>query len=427
MYLRRLRTLMDEQLGSAVGPLESRIAAWWAPIAPHKPAVNTSGITGWLPTRRNQLFNTYSAANSVLTGDQIPPAQSPTVTVSFGQVDFNPASGNQKEEFVEIVNANATAVDLSGWTVAGGIDHTFKGGTVIPPTSSLYLANNAPAFRARALSPKGGENRLVVGNFDGSLSARGETFTLTDKTGRLVATGTFPPTPTPAQQALRVTEIMFAPPAGGSYAAGEYEYIELMNIGATPLNLSGATFTEGIDFTFGAITIPAGGRIVLVKNPVAFAERYGSGIVPAGTFAGALDNSGERLRILDAVGEEVLDFRYEASWFPLASGGGSSLVFVDPTGDWRGWGTQKNWRASSGILGSPADPDSLPAAAETLGATGSTLHFKGSAGRSYRIQHSVDLSAWTDDGFVVAAPDGTFDHTDATPDPARRFYRAITH
>ncbi len=428
MYLRRLRTLMDEQLGTAPGALEARVAAWWAPIAPHKAGVNTNGITNWLPTRRTQLFTTYSAPNSVIGTDEIPPAQAADVALSFGGIDFNPASGNQDEEFVEIVNANDTAVDISRWVVDGGIRHTFKGGTVIPANESLILANKSPAFRARTVSPKGGENRLVVGNFDGSLSARGENFTLSDPTGRLVATGTFAPAPTPAQQWLRVTEIMFDPPAGGSFAAGEYEFIELMNAGTAPLDLTGAFFDEGIDFAFATTTVvPAGGRIVLVKNPAAFAERHGAGVTPAGTYTGSLDNSGERLRVIDGVGEEVLDFRYEATWFPLAAGGGSSLVLVDPAGDWTTWPVHESWRTSSAAGGSPGAADPLPAAAAPVGVSGGTVQFTGQPGRTYRIQLSDDLAAWTDAGFVDAGPDGTFGWTDADPPADRRYYRAVSH
>ncbi|MBN2019972.1 MAG: hypothetical protein JW749_07095, partial [Sedimentisphaerales bacterium] len=62
-------------------------------------------------------------------------------------------------------------------------------------------------------------------------------------------------------------------------------------------------FTNGIDFTFpetpDEVTIPAGGRIVVVKNPAAFIWRYPS--VPTsiiyGPYTGWLANEGEQLEL----------------------------------------------------------------------------------------------------------------------------------
>ena len=57
------------------------------------------------------------------------------------------------------------------------------------------------------------------------------------------------PTPT-----LAITELMYhpaAPPPGGTqYDADEFEYIELANLGSTPIDLTGVRFVQGIQFTF---------------------------------------------------------------------------------------------------------------------------------------------------------------------------------
>jgi hypothetical protein len=61
----------------------------------------------------------------------------------------------------------------------------------------------------------------------------------------------------------------------------KYEYLELTHTGETTLDLTGATFTHGLTFTFDPASpitsLAAGARLVLVKNPAAFAERYGAG------------------------------------------------------------------------------------------------------------------------------------------------------
>jgi len=107
-----------------------------------------------------------------------------------------------------------------------------------------------------------------------------------------------------------ISEIMYNPdwPAGGSYVNDAYEYIELHNISAEPVTLYSTDigqpwkFTDGIEFTFPAeppVTIPAGGYLLVVKNPQAFAWRYPA--VPAdkvlGPYSGRLSNSGERVEI----------------------------------------------------------------------------------------------------------------------------------
>src|SRR6185369_15082701 len=68
---------------------------------------------------------------------------------------------------------------------------------------------------------------------------------------------------------------------------------------------------------------------LLVRNPAAFAARYGDGFNIAGSYAGNLDNSGERVRLVDASGEEILDFNYNNRWYQITDGLGFSLVIVN--------------------------------------------------------------------------------------------------
>src|SRR5204862_1942719 len=46
---------------------------------------------------------------------------------------------------------------------------------------------------------------------------------------------------------LRITEIMY-----NAVSGSDFDYVELRNVGATPLALGGMRFVEGIDFTFQA-------------------------------------------------------------------------------------------------------------------------------------------------------------------------------
>ena len=41
------------------------------------------------------------------------------------------------------------AIEISGWQLGGGVDFTFKPGTIIPSNSVLYVSPDVKAFRAR--------------------------------------------------------------------------------------------------------------------------------------------------------------------------------------------------------------------------------------------------------------------------------------
>ena len=71
-----------------------------------------------------------------------------------------------------------------------------------------------------------------------------------------------------------------------------------------------------------------------------------------GEFVGALDNAGENLRIDDAVGEKILDFEYNNSWYPITDGPGASLVIVNENAPWDTWGMKSSWRPSAIDFGS---------------------------------------------------------------------------
>ena len=101
-----------------------------------------------------------------------------------------------------------------------------------------------------------------------------------------------------------------------------------------------------------------GESIVVGHNLDAFASRYGTGPRVAGEYSGSLANTGERLTLTGPLGEPILDFSYDPSWFPITAGSGFSLVAVDPTNTPpSAWGVASSWRASSELGGSPGTSD----------------------------------------------------------------------
>jgi len=367
IYLRRLRTLMDELLQPAYIPFAERILETHAKeiITPASPPLsnNLYSINNYLTKRRTELFQNYP--------DLIPAPQPANPAISITAVEVTPASGNPEEEYIQISTTENTEIDLSGWHLEGGVNFTFPPGTVIERNGNLYISPASLAFRNRTLSPKGGEQRHVIGPYSGHLTARGETITLKNPSGGVVDTWTIPANPTIGQQTLRISEIMYAPtdPTAAELAVNPYfrntdfEFIELVNTGTEVLDMGGAKFVNGILFTFPSdYSIPPGGYAVVAANTNAFPLRYGSSVPLAGQFTEVLSNSGETLILHDSEGEKVLDFSYNNTWYPITDGHGFSLVIRDATADWTTWGKAASWRGSSDRNGSPGQADPTPPA-----------------------------------------------------------------
>lgn len=384
MLLRRIRTLTDRYLATPY--FQNRIEELYPQLAADVQldrvrwgaSAHFPGQTYTLRQALDRIKKEYltprlpflTGATIVGIGSNMPRSQPTNVVITITSWDNTPVSGNQDEEYVRLTNPNGFAVDISGWKVDGGIEHTFKPGTVIPANDAIYLSPNVVAFRSRAAAPRGGQALFVQGNYSGHLSAWGETLTLTDDQGRFVSSSSLVGTPSLAQQYLRITEIMYnpVPLPGNTNDAQQYEYIELKNTSPNlPLDLSGVRLTNGVQFSFAgsAVASLAPGQIVLiVRNQEAFMARYGGAGVPpagiAGQYTGALDNAGETLRLEDGVGEKILEFAYNNRWYPITDGLGFDLVVRDESAPWDSWGEKESWRASGYLNGSPGGADPAP-------------------------------------------------------------------
>ena len=336
-----------------------------------------SSVPPFLPGRRAFLYNDPSrppsSPNNLSGTEPLPAAQPAAPPITIPSVNYDPGIGDQ--EYLVVRNNSATdAVDISEWTLSGGVTFTFPGGTVIPPgggvtqhMGDLFVTRSPRDFRQRTVSPKGGEYCFIAGPYEGRLSARGETVELRDATNTLIASNTWAPAPTATQSSLRVSEIHFNPlnpsPAelasNPSWTAGDFEFIELQNIGATPLDLSGARFDDAVTFTFPATApVAPGERILVVANLAAFSVRYSTaGLSIAGEWVGNLENNGEKLKIYDSRGEEILEFSY-GDWYSPTDGDGYSLVFLNAAGTpYTDWGVRTNWSISGSIGGTPGVSD----------------------------------------------------------------------
>lgn len=299
----------------------------------------------------------------------IPGAQPRGLQLQIGQIEFNPASGRQSEEFVQIVNPHPIAVDVSGWTVEGAIEHTFKPGTVIPSMTRgvpLHLSPQVVAFRARASAPTANSEVFVQGDYRGQLSARGETITIRDADGRIAAEATYSGAPSPAQRFLRISELHYHPagPSAAESVAGftdpnDFEFIEIKNIGPVAIDISGVRFEDGISLVIPAGTVLAAGELaVVVSHANAFTARYGPVATVLGQYTGRLSNEGEGIQLQDATGENILKFTYNDRWYPATAGGGYAMVILDEGAEWSHWNVAAGWGIGESKNGSPGMPNS---------------------------------------------------------------------
>ncbi|MEX2186066.1 MAG: lamin tail domain-containing protein [Pirellulales bacterium] len=259
-------------------------------------------------------------------------------------------------------NVAAPLLSQQGGTVAAGYPLTLSasGGT------ALYtLDGSDPRLLGGAISPDAvayagaisiDRNTRVLARVR---TAAGEWSALEDAT---IFLDTLP--------ALRVTEIMYHPadPTGPTaHMNDDYEFIELQNVGSTPLDLSDFRFTGGVAFDFAAgtvATLSPGERVLVVNNFAAFASRYDiAGLLIAGEFDGRLDNGGEEIVLAGRLGQVVQQFTFDddgPGWHPTTDGDGYSLVVVNPLAAPETWNVGSSWRPSFTVGGSPGRDDLPP-------------------------------------------------------------------
>ncbi|RME93203.1 MAG: hypothetical protein D6766_08635 [Verrucomicrobia bacterium] len=199
-----------------------------------------------------------------------------------------------------------------------------------------------------------------------------------------------PADPTPEEQAL------------GFLDADEFEFLELTNPGPLPADLTGARFDLGIRFDFTQAdrrVLAPGETVLLVSNRDAFTARYGDGLPVIGQYEGRLSNGGETLRLLDALGQTVIEWSYDDAepWPPEADGLGPSLELRDLAMD---PADPASWRVgpeggSPGRLGAPPAPPAFAGAAVVQGQLVLQLDVPAEAGWVLERALSLSQPVWT--------------------------------
>ncbi|HKQ38951.1 MAG TPA: lamin tail domain-containing protein [Verrucomicrobiae bacterium] len=95
--------------------------------------------------------------------------------IVINEIMYNPISGSNDDEYVELYNRSSAAIDVGGWRFLDGISYTIPNGVMISPNGYLVIAANA----SRLLTNYPGlSSANVLGNFTGNLSNDGERLAL---------------------------------------------------------------------------------------------------------------------------------------------------------------------------------------------------------------------------------------------------------
>jgi len=102
-------------------------------------------------------------------------------TAVINELHYNPPLSTSPSEFIEIYNGGLDPLDLTGWTLSGGVDFAFPAGATLPSGEYLVIAENSNEFQTVfGFVPLG---QWELGD---RLSNDGERLTLRDGNGRRV-------------------------------------------------------------------------------------------------------------------------------------------------------------------------------------------------------------------------------------------------
>lgn len=91
--------------------------------------------------------------------------------IVINEIMFNPLSGDEDDEYIELYNKASTNVNVGNWRFTQGVDFTIPAGKTIAGNGFLVIAKNAEHLLARYTNLTA---NTVIGDFDGTLSDSGE-------------------------------------------------------------------------------------------------------------------------------------------------------------------------------------------------------------------------------------------------------------
>ena len=298
-------------------------------------------------------------------------------------------------DWIEFYNTTGSPIDISDWFLTDDDSsdinirkYEFQAGSIVPAYGYLTVGEDETFGNISAAGcnvpfglSEGGETVYLYSGFYGSVTGFYQTQQSFDASDTGVTFGRYEkaelsggydfvrqslPTPDavnsgPLIPDIVITEIYYNPPAGV-----DYEFVELYNRSGSAVTLQTSVTTEtspgnfvtetipwrleGTGYEFPAdVTIPAGGRTIVAKNPAMYG---GPSSMVYGPYDGKLDNGGEEVEIQMPgdqeygqdrywIPTEKIDYDDVAPWPTSADGGGDALqrLNADTYGrDYSNWG-----------------------------------------------------------------------------------------
>jgi hypothetical protein len=110
----------------------------------------------------------------------LPAALRADSSVLFNEIMYHPATTESNLEWIELRCALAVDVDISGWSIAGGVQYTFPTNSIAHGGGFVLVAINPTALSAAIGSTN------IFGPFTGRLSNNGDKLQLVNNSGRVV-------------------------------------------------------------------------------------------------------------------------------------------------------------------------------------------------------------------------------------------------
>jgi hypothetical protein len=96
--------------------------------------------------------------------------------IVINEIMYNPISGDDNDEYIELHHRGSQPLDLAGWRLRGGIDFKFPAGASIPSGGYVVVGRNAAQLRTN-YAPLNAAN--TFGNYSGVLRNSGDQVVLT--------------------------------------------------------------------------------------------------------------------------------------------------------------------------------------------------------------------------------------------------------
>ncbi|MEO5915177.1 MAG: lamin tail domain-containing protein [Luteolibacter sp.] len=313
----------------------------------------------WTVNNGNQLGYGYQFLSSEAADVLIP--VKPTLTYTGGagfpidQLQFTSSA------FSDPQGSNTAAASPVQWRLA----------EISAPGIAGYLTGTARKYEMETLWTTTGTS--TTANIPPTVAIAGKTYRARvrhqDNTGRWSSwsapvqfTTSAPQIPAGLSNNLVVSELHYNDPVNSD----NFDFVELKNIGTTPLDLTNVNLNTAVTFNFTAGTTLAPGAFTLVvKSLASFQSRHGTGKPVAGVYSGNLANGGEQF-VLSYNTTPLRDFTYddEAPWPTQPDGNGPSLTLINPNSN-PDHALASNWTSSAANGGTPGADEPGPAGSMT--------------------------------------------------------------